>query len=281
MRPLLGVLIYVLTLCLAIGAEMLTPQAFTEEFARALTRALPSSSVSVAGDLKLTMKEANGVNRTVQLNNAYNEYKLDPQRFGDIVETFSAMFSQPASKEAGLDRTRVVPVIKDRQWLDELHYTLKGRGVAQQHLAEPFNKELVIVYALDDPNRMRYLTTQEDFGLSRAELRALAIENLKRVLPKIEMRRVGEVALMSAGGNYEASLLLIDEIWSSGQIQVNGDIVVAIPARDVLMVTGSRSRSGLKLVREMAAKFKSQGPYELTDTLFRYRDGRFTKFGSR
>ncbi|MGZ3295423.1 MAG: hypothetical protein ACXU9D_19395, partial [Xanthobacteraceae bacterium] len=161
-----------LTLCLAIGAEMLTPQAFTEEFARALTRALPSSSVSVASDLKLTMKEANGVNRTVQLNNAYNEYKLDPQRFGDIVETFSAMFSQSASNETNLDRTRVVPVIKDRQWLDELHNTLKGRGVAQQHLAEPFNKELVIVYALDDPNRMRYLTTQEDFGLSRAELRS-------------------------------------------------------------------------------------------------------------
>jgi len=86
---------------------------------------------------------------------------------------------------------------------------------------------------------------------------------------------------MSTGGNYEASLLLIDDIWSSGQIQVNGDIVVAIPTRDTLLVTGSRSRSGLKLVRELTAKFKSQGPYELTDTLFRYRDGRFTKFGSR
>ena len=167
MRPLLGVLICVLTLCLAIGAEMLTPQAFTEEFARALTRALPSSSVSVAGDLKLTMKEANGINRTVQLNNAYNEYKLDPQRFGDIVETFSAMFSQSASKETALDRTRVVPVIKDRQWLDELHKTLKAKGVAQQHLADRFNNELVIVYAQDDPERMRYLTTQEDFGLGR------------------------------------------------------------------------------------------------------------------
>jgi hypothetical protein len=34
-------------------------------------------------------------------------------------------------------------------------------------------------------------------------------------------------------------------------------------------------------VRELTAKFKAQGPYELTDTLFRYRDGRFTKFGSR
>jgi uncharacterized protein YtpQ (UPF0354 family) len=264
-------------ICVAICAEMLTPPAFTDEF----TRARPSANVSVAGDLKLTIKETDGLVRNIQLNNAYNEYKLDPQRFDDLVATFSAIFSQPASKTAGLDRTRIIPVIKDRQWLDELHNTLKAKGVAQQHLADRFNNELVIVYAQDDPNRMRYLTTQEDFGLSREELRSLAIANLKRVLPKIEMRRVGDVSLMSAGGNYEASLLLIDDIWSSGQIQVNGDIVVAIPTRDALLVTGSRSRSGLKLVRELAAKFKAQGPYELTDTLFRYRDGRFTKFGSR
>jgi len=280
MRPLLGVLFSVVAICVAICAEMLTPPAFTQEFARALARTRPSANVSVADDLKLTIRETDGLVRNIQLNNSYNEYKLDPQRFDDLVATFSAIFSQP-SKEAGLDRTRIIPVIKDRQWLDELHNTLKAKGVAQQHLAERFNDELVIVYAQDDPNRMRYLTTQEDFGLSRAELRSLAIANLKRVLPKIEMGRVGDVALMSAGGNYEASLLLIDDIWSSGQIQVNGDIVVAIPTRDTLLVTGSRSRSGLKLVRELTAKFKAQGPYELTDTLFRYRDGRFTKFGSR
>jgi uncharacterized protein YtpQ (UPF0354 family) len=278
---LLGVLFSVVAICVAICAEMLTPPAFTQEFARALARTRPSANVSVAGDLKLTIKETDGLVRNIQLNNAYSEYKLDPQRFDDLVATFSAIFSQSGSKEAGLDRTRIIPVIKDRQWLDELHHTLKAKGVAQQHLADRFNDELVIVYAQDDPNRMRYLTTQEDFGLSREELRSLAIANLKRVLPKIEMGRVGDVALMSAGGNYEASLLLIDEIWSSGQIQVNGDIVVAIPTRDALLVTGSRSRSGLKLVRELTAKFKAQGPYELTDTLFRYRDGRFTKFGSR
>jgi uncharacterized protein YtpQ (UPF0354 family) len=281
MRLWLGVLFSVVAICVAICAEMLTPPAFTQEFARALARTRPSAKVSVAGDLKLTIKETDGLVRNIQLNNAYNEYKLDPQRFDDLVATFSAIFSQSASKEAGLDRTRIIPVIKDRQWLDELHNTLKAKGVAQQHLADRFNDELVIVYAQDDPNRMRYLTTQEDFGLSREELRSLAIANLKRVLPKIEMGRVGDVALMSAGGNYEASLLLIDDIWSSGQIQVNGDIVVSIPTRDTLLVTGSRSRSGLKLVRELTAKFKAQGPYELTDTLFRYRDGRFTKFGSR
>ena len=281
MRPLLGVLFGIAAFCGALCAEMLTPPAFTEEFARALTRALPSSNVSVAGELRLTIKETDGLVRNIQLNNAYNEYKLDPQRFGDLVQTFTAMFSQRASKEAGLDRKRIVPVIKDRQWLDELHNTLKAKGVAQQHLADRFNNELVIVYAQDDPERMRYLTIQEDFGLSREALRTLAIENLKRLLPKIEMRRIGGVGLMSAGGNYEASLLLIDDIWSGGQVKVDGDIVVAIPTRDALLVTGSRDRNGLKLVREMTAKFMAQGPYELTDTLFRYRDGRFTKFGSK
>jgi uncharacterized protein YtpQ (UPF0354 family) len=55
--------------------------------------------------------------------------------------------------------------------------------------------------------------------------------------------------------------------------------VVAVPARDVLLVTGSRNRTGLKKVRELAAKYVAEGRYELTDMLFVYRDGRFSKFG--
>jgi hypothetical protein len=252
------VLFSVVAICVAICAEMLTPPAFTQEFARALARTRPSANVSVAGDLKLTIKEMDGLVRNIQLNNAYNEYKLDPQRFDDLVATFSAIFSQSASKEAELDRTRIIPVIKDRQWLDELHNTLKAKGVAQQHLADRFNNELVIVYAQDDPNRMRYLTTQEDFGLSREELKSLAIANLKRVLPKIEMRSVGDVSLMSAGGNYEASLLLIDDIWSSGQIQVNGDIVVAIT--DARCAAGDRLPQSVRLEAGARADCQIQGP---------------------
>jgi uncharacterized protein YtpQ (UPF0354 family) len=93
------------------------------------------------------------------------------------------------------------------------------------------------------------------------------------------MRRIGDVMLISAGGDYEASLLLIDDIWSGGQIKVDGDVVVAVPARDVLLVTGSRNRTALKSIRELAAKYVAEGRYELTDTLFVYRDGRFSKFG--
>src|SRR5207244_249888 len=145
--------------------------------------------------------------------------------FGDIVKRFVAALLQDAAPK--LDRSRIVPVIKDRQWLTDLHRMLRAQGRDQEHLSEPFNDELAIVYAEDDPTRTRYLTTQEDIGVSRQELRALAVANLLRILPKIQMAMIGDVAMIAAGGDYEPSLLLVDDIWSGGQIKVNGDIVVA------------------------------------------------------
>jgi uncharacterized protein YtpQ (UPF0354 family) len=120
----------------------------------------------------------------------------------------------------------------------------------------------------------------EDTGVERAALRALAVDNLKRLLPKVEMRAHDDVfSMISAGGDYEASLLLFDDIWSSGQITVNGDIVVAIPAKDVLLVTGSRNRKGLEAVRKLTAEFAAKERYRLTESLFVFRKGRFVKFG--
>jgi uncharacterized protein YtpQ (UPF0354 family) len=278
-RHVLGLLFCLMAFCGAVRAQTLNSQAFTQEFARALTTALPSATVTVKGDLALSVKEASGLDRTIFLTNPYREYSLDPKRFGDIVKGFVAAMARSGTGQARLDRSRIVPVIKDRQWLVDLHKMHKAQGKDQEHLSESFNNELIVVYAEDDPTRMRYLTTSEDIGVGREELRALAVENLKRILPKIEMRGDDHVLLVSAGGDYEPSLLLIDEIWTGGQVKVNGDIVVAVPARDVLLVTGSRDRTGLKRIRELAAKFVAQGPYGLTDTLFVYRNGRFTKFG--
>ena len=279
MRHVLGLLFCLVAFCGAVRAQTLNSQAFTQEFARALTTALPSATVTVKGDLALSVKEASGLDRTIFLTNPYREYSLDPRRFDDIVKGFVAAMARSGTGQAKLDRSRIVPVIKDRQWLVDLHKMHKAQGKDQEHLSESFNNELIVVYAEDDPTRMRYLTTSEDIGVGRQELRALAVENLMRILPKIEMRGDDHVLLVSAGGDYEPSLLLIDEIWTGGQVKVNGDIVVAVPARDVLLVTGSRDRTGLKRIRELAAKFAAQGPYGLTDTLFVYRNGHFTKFG--
>ena len=62
------------------------------------------------------------------------------------------------------------------------------------------------------------------------------------------------------------------------QIKVNGDVVVAVPAKDVILATGSRDCKNLKAMRQLASDL-AKGSYGLLDTLFVYRKGRFVKFG--
>jgi hypothetical protein len=47
----------------------------------------------------------------------------------------------------------------------------------------------------------------------------------------------------------------------------------------MLFITGSRNRTGLKALRELAAKSVAEESRRLTSTLFVYRNGRFSKFG--
>ncbi len=269
-------------LSFAAQAETLAPQAFTEAFVKRLKAAWPGTTVAIKGDLSIQTKDPDGRTLEISLANFYQSYRDDPNRLEELTRKYLAGLPprrDASAKSAVLDSKRIIPVIKDRPWLDETNGRIRAQTSpnAPGLAADDFNNELVIIYALDDPNRMRYLAEDEVAAIKRSELKTLAIENLIRILPKVGMGRDGDMFIMTAGGDYDASLLLLDHIWTSGQIKVSGDIVVALPQRNMLLITGSQSRTGLKQVREAIAKF-SDGPYRLTNALFVYRKGRFEKF---
>jgi uncharacterized protein YtpQ (UPF0354 family) len=240
-------------------AETLSPRAFTEVAAAAARAAMPSAQVIVAGDLHLETRSAAGEEITTDLQNAYETYLHAPERRDDIILSYIGVLVETVTfgdAKTALDRSRIVPVLKPRRWVDGARQVQKAATVkpAPEILTEPFNSDLAIVYAEDRPQSLRYLTTRDDVG-DRAQLRHLALGNLHRLLPKIEMRQGADhILLIEAGGNYEASLLLADGMWSSGQIKVDGDIVVAVPGRDALFVTGSRNRTGIARLRALAAE---------------------------
>jgi hypothetical protein len=155
-----------------------------------------------------------------------------------------------------LDRTRIVPVIKERQWFEAMQRRGREQTPPQELVAEPLNSELVVVYAENRLGALRILSSRDDVG-DRTRLRDAALTNLSRLLPKIEIRPGSDGVLL---------------------ISADGDIVVvAVPAKDVLIATGSHNVPGLARLRAAAAKFAS-GPNGLTTALFVYRDGKFVKF---
>jgi len=264
---------------MAVAAEPPTPATFTARFAEALQAAPPSVKVSIVRDLQLDIRRGDGTSAIVSLVNNYRDYSADPKWFDEVVKAYAAALAKPAGKQAAkLDRTRIVPVIKDRPWLAELQGQFRQQDASQQPVFEDFNNELVVVYAEDTSDRTRYLSSSENLGVERSKLRALSVDNLMRIMPRIDLRQGDDGLAMMTHADYGASLLLVDSIWSGDQVKVDGDIVVAVPAKDVILITGSRNRKGLKATRTAAPKL-AKGSYGITDTLFVYRKGRFVKFG--
>jgi uncharacterized protein YtpQ (UPF0354 family) len=241
---------------------------------------MPSANVAVNGDLQFVVRFPNGTSATSDLAKAYVSYQREPQHLDDIVQAQVSALMEAGGDANGLpklDRTRIVPVIQDRQRFDAMQRRGREQTPPLDLVAEPLNGELVVVYAENRLGALRILSSRDDVG-DRARLREAALTNLSRILPKIEIRPGADgVLLVSAGGEFDASLLLADNLWTGGQIKVDGDIVVAVPAKDVLIVTGSHNAAGLARLRAAAAKF-AFGPNGLTSALFAYRDGKFVRF---
>jgi len=259
-------------------AEPLSRRVFTDAVAAAATAAMPSARVTVTGDLQLEIRGNDSGTHAFDLTSTYQRYLGDPAHLHQVIHQYiKACAEIMRLDDAKIDRTHIVAVMKSQQWLDG---TRQRSREAPQLLADPYNSELVVVYAEDRPNSMRFLTTRDDVG-DRAKLRDLALDNLQRLVPKVTIRGGPDgLWLFEAGGDYEASLLLADRLWTGGQIKVDGEVVAAVPAKDALIVTGSHNHAGLARLRALAAEL-ARGPYSLTSDLLVYRDGRFVRFDGK
>lgn len=278
MRLLLTILVLI-----SIGtanAATLSPDAFTKEFAETIRTHVEGAEVVIRAEKEIYIKKADGLELNFFLDNAYSAYVADPESKGEIVERYIASLLD-AGEPPPAERSRVVPIVKDRGWLKEtVRATARVGGKGVEYVWEPLNDDLVIVYALDTPESVQYISPRmlEELELDRSQLRALAVENLAALLPKVELREYPLLQRIVADGNYDASLLLFDSLWSGGSIKVDGEIVVAVPARNALFVAGSNDKNALRELRELARDVVREGNYTLTDRLFVYRKGKFERF---
>jgi uncharacterized protein YtpQ (UPF0354 family) len=263
----------------------LTPAQFTRAFVEALHVASPDLKIEIIKDLEVKMQKPNGKDHTVFLYNTYDSYKADPKSKETVMQRFvSSLIENIGNEKAfeSLDPTRIIPVIKDRPWLEETRQALISRGAKKvpENVYEDFNEDLIILYAEDSPKNIRYFNPEdlEKARIDRKDLRNLACENLKRLLPNIEQHGANGLYMLAAGGDYEASLLLFDSIWSGLKGIVRGDVVVAIPTRDVLVVTGSEDAEGILRMKNIIEDALAKGAYRLTKKMFVYRGDKFEEF---
>ena len=60
---------------------------------------------------------------------------------------------------------------------------------------------------------------------------------------------------------------------------VEGDLLVMIPARDLVLITGSRNVDGIAKFNQMAVEVIEQSPYRLTASWFVWKSDKLDVFG--
>jgi uncharacterized protein YtpQ (UPF0354 family) len=255
------------------------PATFTEEVARRVRAAIPEVDVRVTADLELGIGLTDEGGNRAFLDNAYQMYRSEsPRDRDDIIDRFVRSFAEAAK---GLERSRdaIIPIVKDRSWLEEIRQSMLRMGVEtpQDKVFEDLNQDLIVVYAIDTPSNIAYLDpgSLEELKVEREALRSLAVRNLRGLLPGIEVHHGDLVNMITADGNYEASLLLFADLWEREREKMRGHPVAAVPARDLLLFADSANAEAIAQLARLATKMRQEATYALTDKLFALRDGQW------
>ncbi len=265
--------------------KLLTAPEFTEAFIAELCSTDDGISVEREGELDIVVLGAQDEELRMFLDNAYKEYRLAPEGMEDVLERYaqSTLETIHTYGDDSIDIDRVVPIIKDAAFPVESRMSLIEAGYDEDKIdsyCEPLNEHLVVLYAVDTERSIKYLGSDdiESLGLEPGELRRRALKNLNAILPEFERHGDSGTYMVTAGGTYEASLLLVDTIWTTENFAVEGDIVVAVPSRDLLLVTGSKDPDGLKRLHDAANETVQNAVYYLTAKLFVRRNGKWLPF---
>jgi uncharacterized protein YtpQ (UPF0354 family) len=158
--------------------------------------------------------------------------------------------------------------------------SVHDRAYNETNVLDGYLDEVAVGYTVGPPYGETLVTWSdlERIELSRRRLRREAMENLDRMLDAVLIHGQPPALMLSFNG-LESSLLLVDELWQRVEESVPGELVVGVPARDVVIFTGSESRSGLeKASRAIDRVFFAAGPNLLMRDMLVWRDGEWDLF---
>jgi len=140
---------------------------------------------------------------------------------------------------------------------------------------------LLVAYMIDMGDRFQYVQHRhlETSGIIETELHQHAMENLALLAKqKLVVHPRGCIFAAFLEGSFEASLILIDNLWEKNFARsLTAGFVAAMPARDVLVFCDLASQEGIAELHQVVARASAGGDHLLTSVLY-HRQGRQIQF---
>jgi uncharacterized protein YtpQ (UPF0354 family) len=248
-------------------------EAFAEHVFEILSRLKPQLDVELAGASELVVD-----GRRLDLENLARLVATDEDRGVEIVEQYlDHLFDEDTFSVGAMPwdvaRTRIMPRIQPETIFEHLSRELVA------HV--PFVNDTVVVFVIDLPNMTVSITTEQmlRWGKTIDDIEEAARDNLDNYSPTLEFRTLhsdegGKAVLLSLQDGYDASRLLMSELYRTLAPEFGGDFLVATPSRDMFLAVSRDPDAFIERVRERVADDYCRLPYPITDRLFYVcRDG--------
>ena len=137
------------------------------------------------------------------------------------------------------------------------------------------NNGFHVAYVVDEGDQFTYIQNRHlaDSGLTPIQLHQYGLENLANLArEKLRIQPYGSVFAVILDGNFEASLILIDGLWTQGVAHLVGaGFTAAIPTRDILAFCDSASLEGIHELHQVVARV-SNGDHPLVSSLYQRKE---------
>lgn len=250
---------------------------YTKQYFDVLVKEFPDVSFSILDERTIDARYSDNLAR-LSVDNAYLAYQSNPGSLQQIMASYITSLRSAFNQADSVTADKIIPVIKPLSYLNMT--TQPGGPNVNLGLHEMYNDELVIMYAIDLPNNVRGIRESDltALGITKESLLELAINNLMNVLQKIEVKGGNGLFMVMAGGNYESSLILHDGIIHEDNFKVNGELVIAVPNRDILLVTGSNDMPNVAKVTAIADKMFKESNYPISPFLYKRIDNKWQRW---
>ncbi|MCP8967487.1 DUF1444 domain-containing protein [Ectobacillus ponti] len=206
---------------------------------------------------------------TVSIPGIVAKWEVSKEKAIDEVVYYVENALLAMEREETGDAVRILPVIRSTSF--PMQAEDDNPLVTTEHTAETR-----IYYALDSDTTYRLLDRRllGKLGLTEQQVREMALFNV-RSLPR-KMKR-DEVAgntfyFFNSNDGYDASRILDDSLLEELKKEMSGEMVVAVPHQDVLIVMDARNEVGYDVMAQMAMKFFAEGRIPITALSFIYED---------
>ena len=140
--------------------------------------------------------------------------------------------------------------------------------------------DLTVAYAFDMGDHYVFVANKDlpRLGVSAEELHERALQNLRALNLNVQAHSGEGIMALTAGGNYEATLLLLPEIWEAFGPLVEGRMIVSVPARDIVYVAGDSNQENLASLRRWTSKMLENADKPMSRTFLVWTGSGWTEY---